>query len=189
MIVQDFSLYENYIKEQHSKGLTVGLVGESNRLYNNEIHERRIEQVRKNCDKVIYYFTPNFEGVFEIDDDLALEMYGSKPKDSIYKVVQEREHTADFCFLSPSYIPYTTEIKIWMFKNGHILKGRVNGTQLIRGLFAAEAYLGLVWNERPDYIVSCPWDIDYNKVCYYFLNEFTKFRFLTGMLLEQTIED
>ena len=64
MIVQDFSLYEQYIRDQHDKGLKVSLVGESNRLYDEDIHKRRIQQAREHGDKVIYYFTPQYEHVF-----------------------------------------------------------------------------------------------------------------------------
>jgi len=186
MIVQDFSLYEQYIRDQHDKGLKVSLVGESNRLYDEDIHKRRIQQAREHGDKVIYYFTPQYEHVFEIDPDFAIKMFGNKPKDSIYKVSVMREHTADLCFFSPSYIPYMLDIKIWLFLNKHLTK--VKGIMFDRGMYAAEAYLGLVWKEKPDYIVSCPWDLPYNRVCYDMVNQFTVFRFLKGMELEQTIE-
>jgi hypothetical protein len=188
MIVTDFNLYEQYIKEQHDKGLKVGLVVETNRLYKEEYHQQRIDHLREKTDKIIYFFAPYYECLYEIELGLARKMYGNKPKSSIYDVVTNRlQYDIDLMFIPSAYIPYTDEIKLWLNRNAPLIDkiDEIDALTYIRGCYATECYLGLMWKEKVDLVITCPFELKYNYLCYWLVNHYgVKFDLLSWMSLD-----
>jgi len=193
MIVMDYPLYEQFIYEQHAMGKTVGLIGESNRLYPDEVHDKRIEQLKSKVDITIYSFNPMYENWVGVNPELAIKLYGKKHKDSVIHVIEKRSHTADFTFITPDYIPDKDNVTKWIYENAPLIDElhQIDTYSYIRGIYATTAYLSYIWKTKVDYIVSCPWELPYNIICHRLVNKFgVPFDFISGMkerkMLEQT---
>jgi len=167
-VLYTFKDYEDLIKEIHEEHLTVGYVMESNRLYVDEItFEHRVDILENKVDIMIGVFNPQYQEMVQIDKELGLKLYGDKPRTSVEEYIEKRKDLVHFIFITPNDLPYRSEVKEWIYRNGPLYEhnDKLNAYDYIRGCYATEDYLNTLWNVQVDYIVSCPWRMKYNVFC------------------------
>lgn len=159
MIMKFFETYNEYHRWREGKR-RIGFFVENNRMYPN--YAERKAMCQKNADYVVYSFTPNYERLVGIPDELAAKLFKAS-RDTADDVMENRDFNGVDVVLIPredQVLEDMEKFKKWVASGIKYcgLPYDKEDHQYIRALYGTAYYLC----HRPHYIALCPYPYLYN---------------------------
>lgn len=159
LVITTFKEWEESIAEKH-----VAFFMENNRMYH--AFDERLQMCRDNAPFVAYIYTPNYEKLVGIPDEVAAQLFKKSRNTKEEALAKRGDANVDLIFIPDpdQRLPYQAETLPYARKLIKEIpyKQDMDWRSYTRATYGMSCYMSHFWAEPVNYIALCPYAMLYN---------------------------